>query len=94
MAKRAFQGQNDAPAPPQGFNLSVHDEPKAKNVSPKKTPTFSGYGPTGDPRDMHSKLPQSIEHDGTSTESKMQKREPGNEGRISGLPKPGFSKRV
>ena len=69
MSKRTFNGQNDAPAPPQGFNQSVHDNPthgKSATPVPKKTASLSGSGPTGDPRDMHAKAPSTIQAGGDS----------------------------
>ena len=35
MSKPAFQGQNDAPAPAQGFNRHVHDTSSPKAATPK-----------------------------------------------------------
>lgn len=96
MSKQSFQGQNNAPAPPQGNNQNVYDNPKhgvGRTAPARKSPTFSGSGPTGDPRDMHAKLPQSIEHDGTSTEKVTQKSDQPDDVK-SGLPRKGFSKRV
>lgn len=58
---RAFQGQNDAPAPPQGSEqIGVYDRPAHKSVATPKTASLSGSGPTGDPRDMHAKAPRTI----------------------------------
>ena len=41
MSKQAFNGQNAPPAPPQDYNQSVYDNPKAKPTapSPMKAPT-------------------------------------------------------
>ena len=60
MSKRSFQGQNIAPAPPQGPNKHVHDTSVPTPSQPVKRPNLSGSGPTGDPRDMHAKAPSTI----------------------------------
>jgi len=38
MSKKAFQGQNEAPAPAQGpEQISVHDRPAPKSAEPRKS---------------------------------------------------------
>ena len=70
---RAFNGQNDPPAPAQGYNQSVNDNPTAKAVPPQKPkpaaysdkPHYTQKSEAGN--DGHSGLP--IKSDGSYRET-------------------------
>jgi hypothetical protein len=74
MSKRAFNGQNDAPAPAQGpEQISVHDQPTQKAVpAPKPKPAQYSDKPNYNQKseagnDGHSGLP--IKSDGSYRDS-------------------------
>jgi hypothetical protein len=55
MAKQAFKGQPDAPAPAQGYNRSVHDNPtEARAVPDNQWEPAKGLVNNNDSRPTHA----------------------------------------